>query len=641
MLDFMRRQHKNLKWVWIVLIFIFSVTLVTMFIPIGDIPAVGLTNDVADVGDETVTAQEFQTAYRNYLNQMQSQMTPEILRAFRFDRQILDALITQKVVASEARRLGLNVAPAELERLILSNPVFLENGKFIGLERYEALLTNNNLTVTTFEDGIRTQLLNNKLRDFVTAGVTIADADVELEYRRRNEKAKINYFVVDPVALESGVAMTEQDQRDYYEKNKANYTAPETRQARYVFLEALKLRQQITATDQELQDYFTQHQEEYRLPEQVTAQHILFKTTEKTPAEVEQIREKARGVLDRAKKGEDFATLAKQFSEDSSASNGGDLGSFGRGTMVPEFEQVAFTLGPGAMSELVQTQFGIHIIKVNTKQESRLRAFDELKEAIRSIVLSQKTDQKTLEVAQQVAAELGKNNDTSAAAQKFGGEAAETPFLKTGDLMVELGDSSDYITRLFTMSKGEIGAPIKVGRGYVVPILTEVRPAHPATLEEAKEQVAADTRRDKAQQIATERTNRIQEAFKAGSDLTAMARAVGATVKTSELITRGGTIPEFGPIGETEKEVFSLPIGKTGTPSTVAGKTIAFTVTERQDINPETMKTESPALRTEMLSSKREQYFSSYILEVRKKMDADGEIAINESVLAVLGQQAL
>src|SRR5436190_23578100 len=101
MLDFMRRQRSTLKWVWVILIFIFSVTLVTLYIPFGDLPNIGVSNDVASVGAESVSAKEFQTAYRNYLNQMQQQLTPEILRAFRFDRQILDSLITQKVVAAE------------------------------------------------------------------------------------------------------------------------------------------------------------------------------------------------------------------------------------------------------------------------------------------------------------------------------------------------------------------------------------------------------------------------------------------------------------------------------------------------------------------------------------------------------------
>src|SRR5207253_8008988 len=149
----------------------------------------------------------------------------------------------------------------------------------------------------------------------------------------------------------------DQDLRDYYEKNKAKYNVPEKRKAKYIFLESLKLRAEIKVTDDELRQYYEQHKNEYTLPERVKAQHILFKTQGKTPEEIEKIKEKAQQVLERAKKGEDFSSLAKQFSEDTTAAAGGDLGDFGRGQMVPEFDKVAFSLGVGAISDLVPSQF--------------------------------------------------------------------------------------------------------------------------------------------------------------------------------------------------------------------------------------------------------------------------------------------
>jgi hypothetical protein len=112
-------------------------------------------------------------------------------------------------------------------------------------------------------------------------------------------------------------------------------------------------------------------------------------------------------------------------------------------------------------------------------------------------------------------------------------------------------------------------------------------------------------------------------------------------VKTSELITRGGAIPEFGAIGDQEKEIFSTPLGKIATPSTIGGKTMVYAVKERQDINPDEMKNSIPTLRGELLTAKREQYFNAYVQERKKKMEADQEISVNESVLAVIGAQAL
>src|SRR5215470_11628534 len=277
MLDFMRRQRSQLKWVWVILIFIFSVSLVLLYIPAGDLPNVSVSTDVASIGGESISAREFQTAYRASVDRMRGQITPEMMRAFHFERQILDNLITQHVMTDEAKRLGLDVTPTEIEQKILENPVFRENGVFIGRARYEAILAQNNLSVEDFESSVANEILVDKLRSFVTASVNVSDKDVEEEYKRRNEKAKIDYFVIDAAKLENKVTVSEQDERDYYEKNKAKYTVPEKRKAKYVFLESLKLRADVKVTDDDLRQYYDQHKNEYTLPERVKAQHILFK----------------------------------------------------------------------------------------------------------------------------------------------------------------------------------------------------------------------------------------------------------------------------------------------------------------------------------------------------------------------------
>jgi peptidyl-prolyl cis-trans isomerase D len=638
MLDFMRRQRSALKWVWVILIFIFSVTLVTLYIPFGDLPNVSITNDVASIGRDSISAHEFQAAYRNYVDRMRGQINPEMLRAFRFERQIMDALVTRHVMTEEAKRLGLNVSPREVEQRILENPVFRENGTFIGRDRYQALLSQNNLTIDEFESNVGNEILTDKLRSFITAAIHVNDKEAEEEYKRRNEKAKLDYFVIDASKLEGKVTPTDAEMREYYEKNKAKYTVNEKRKAKYIFLESLKLRAQVNVTDDELRQYYEQHRAEYTLPERVKAQHILFKTQGKTPEEIEKIKDKAREVLERAKKGEDFGALAKQFSEDTTASAGGDLGDFGRGQMVPEFDRVAFSLGVGAISDLVQTQFGIHIIKVTGKQEARERPFEELKEAIRPIVETRKAEQKGSELGQQIAVELVNNKNLDAVAAKFGAQVKETPLMEQSEPIAELGNAVELQRRMFMMNKGEIGTAIQVERGYVVPQLIDIVASHPASYEEAQTKVLADVKAEKAKQLAADKAKQIEEMLKSGKDLASTAKAVGGEIKTSEMLTRGASIPEFGSIAELDKEMFSLPLGKPGTPITIAGKTVAFAVKERQEINPEEMKKALDMIRTEMLPARREQYFNAYIQEVRKRMEAAKQIRINESVMTQIAQ---
>jgi peptidyl-prolyl cis-trans isomerase D len=638
----MRRQQKYFKWVWWIIIFATGAGMILLYIPFGDLGSITtITNDVAQVGDEAVSAHEFQTAYRNYMNRMQSQLPPEVRKAFGFDKQVLDQLISQHVVSAQAKRVGLQVTPTEIEQRILSNPAFLDEGKFIGHDRYQLLLTQSNLTIEEFENAVRTELLNSKLLSFVTAGISISDKEVEDEYRKRNEKAKLEYFVIDPTKLESQVSLTDKDERDYFEKNKAKYTIPEKRAARYIWVDTLKQRVQSTATDDELREYYNQHQEEYRLPERVTAQHILFKVDPKKPEEVEAIRTKATGVLERAKKGEDFGSLAKQFSEDSSASRGGDLGSFAHGQMVPEFDRVAFSLGKGAISDLVKTQYGFHIIKVNDKQEGRLRPFEEMKEAVRPVVLFRKGEDKANEIAQQASVELVNSKDFDAVAKKFGVEVRTTPLVVQTDPIPEMGTATEFQRRLFTLNKDEIGTSIQVEKGFAIPMVTDIQASHPAMFEEVQTKVATDLKTDKAKELASAKEKQAEELVKAGKDLQAVAKAVGGEIKTSEFIARGGSIAEFGTLADREDEIFSLPQGKVGTPSTatLSGKALVFAVKDRQEVKPDEMKKGMDTLRTEMLPAKREQYFDSYISEIQKKMQTKGEIRINESVMQKLAQQ--
>jgi len=647
MLKFMRKQHSKLKWVlWIVIVVLAGGMLIT-FNPFtgGNFSSVSTASDVALVGKEPVTATEFQTAYTNYVrNANQKNITPEMRRAFGFDRQILDYLVSQKVIMAEARRLGLAVTDEEITQNIVSNPTFQAGGSFIGRDRYEALLQSNSYTSEQFEGMIRNELLTAKMLNFVTAGVAVTDKEAEQEYRNRNEKAVLNYFVIDPAKLESKIALSDQDLKDYYEKNKAKYNVQEKRKSRYVMVDTIQLKKDVDAkiTDADLKAYYDLHASEYRLPERVTAQHILFKTNDKmTPEQVEAVRKKATDVLARAKKGEDFSKLAKDFSEDSTAKDGGNLGDFERGKMVPEFEQAAFSLGPGAISDVVKTQFGFHIIKVNAKQEGKIETFEEAKGQIRPRYGFEKAGETAKGTAEQIAQELLTNKDLNAVAAKHNATVKETAFLEQNDRIVEFGNSAPYLTKVFSMKKDEIGTALEVQNAWVVPQMVDSQPGHPASFEEAKTKVTADAKSEKARQMATDNANKVQEQIKAGKEeFTALARLAGADPKTSEKIARGGSIPEYGPTAERDNEIFTLPLGKVGTPGTYNGKTLVFVVKERDPIKEDEMKKALDGLRTELLGAKRERYFTAYIKEAQKRMEADKLISINETAMQQIADRA-
>jgi peptidyl-prolyl cis-trans isomerase D len=634
-------QKNRLRWVWGFLLVLIIVPLISYLVPsTSDFGTFQATGDVAMVGSEPVSAREFQAAYSGYLQRMSGQLTPEIIQAFRFHRQVLDGLIAQRVIDNEAKRMGLDVSPAEIERSILENPAFRVDNKFIGREQYKKMLENQ---VEEFENGIRLTLLQDKVRNVVTAAIAVSEKDAEQEYRRRNEKVKIDYFVVDPVKLEPQMTASEAELIAHYEKNKSRYTVPEKRKAKYLFISAAKYMGLVAATDEDLKAYLELHPDEFRAPETAVAQHILFKTAGKTSDEVESIRDKARGVLERAKKGEDFGKLAKEFSEDAgTASAGGNLGGFKRGQMAPEFDKAAFDLKIGEISDLVNMDDGFHIIKLNDKQVPRTPGFDEVKDRVRSKVLIERGMERASQLAAEAANEASATKSLEKAAQKTGagiGEIKETDFVEQGKPLVELAGSQEFLNELFRLDKeGAFGPVVETPVGFAIPMLVAKQESHPASFEEAREKLVPDVKSEKAKELAVKKGDQVKELLKAGKDLASVAKAVGAEVKASDPIARGGGLPEFGSLTDQDKELFSLPIGKIGTPITLGSRTLAFAVKERKDIDPAEMRKNLALVRSDLLTKKRGNYFEAYIVDARKRMEAANEITINETLLEAIAK---
>ncbi|MCY3756227.1 MAG: peptidyl-prolyl cis-trans isomerase [Acidobacteria bacterium] len=636
-LDVMRRRKRLFAWLFLPLL---VAGLVAYLIPGAGMQwgqEIGAPF-VARVGSAEISPAELRDALFRFLRSSRVPYDRKLLRQLRIEQQILNQLIRREIVFQQGRRLGVDATSEEIQEKILAVPAFLEEGNFF-LQRYKAILRQNGLTVEQFEESIRYEIMQEKLRGLVTEYVNVSDWEAEEDYRLRNEKARIRYAVVDPAAFEGTEFIALDEIQAHYEENKSTYRLPEQRRIEYLLADTGRLRATFEPTAEEMQDYYRENRSEFQVQEQVQAAHILFKTTGESPESVQKIRQKAERVLEEAKAGKDFAQLARRHSEDGSAANGGDLGFFGRGRMVPEFERAAFGLAKGEISDLVTTQFGLHIVKVLEKQAARTQAFEEVKGLIESSLTSEKAEAEARDRADKAFRQTRNERSFEDIAKELNLETETSPFFSPGAAIPGIGNAPDLSTRVFSMTEGDISAPQRVPNGFVLARLVQVKPSEVPEFEEVRGRVEQDVVTSKSNAAAQSKAEDLVKKVKAGRKLSSAARRARIEVKLSDPFSRNGSIPDLGASTALDEFAFSAKEGEVSEPIQVGRRLVVAVLTERQDIDPEKFAAEKEEIRDRLLTRKRQTVFDAFLEGTRTRMQEQNKILVNQSTLDEISAQ--
>ena len=623
MLDRMRRHKGWLKWSLALVV----LTFVLFYIPdfLTSTTGAAPSEAVAIVEGRPITVREFQ---RRYSAQMQAyrqaygaQMSEQLLRQLGIEQQILQQLVDEQAMVAEAGRQRLTASDVEVRERVLAIPAFQENGRFIGEQRYRQMLQMNSsapLTTTEFEDRVRRAIVIEKLRNATTAWMTVSDDDIAQEYKRRNEKVKLDVVPIAPDAFKSQVTVTDADLAAYFENKKDSYRIGEKRKIKYAMVDVDRVREQVTIQDADIEALYKQNLSQYQTPEEVQASHILFKTEGKTEADVKAAAEE---VLKRAKAGEDFAALAKQYSEDeSNNAKGGDLEYFPRGAMVPEFEQAAFAMKPGEMSDLVKTSFGFHIIKVVDHRQATTRPMSDVRAELEDQLKWQKAQSEAEQQAKALEAQMKTDADMDRLAKERGLHVQETGFFLRDEPIDGLGPSPEVSAQAFQLEPGKVSPLQRVAKGWVFVTLLDKQDSYAPQLAEVRDKVRDDLVKERAGEIAKAKAAEIAATLKGASDFAAAAKKAGLEVKTTELITRGSAVPDIGTSAELDQVAFSLPKGAVSGPITTPQGTAIIRVVEKEDVTPDQIATGSDQLREELLNQRRDQFFSGYMQNAKKSL---------------------
>ncbi|MFZ1200504.1 MAG: SurA N-terminal domain-containing protein, partial [Desulfobacterales bacterium] len=455
MLSLMRKSAGS----WIIKFILGAVILA--FIPFG----YGIYQDrrdvkVATVNGSPVRLEEYTRQYNNLVEQVRrnfgGSLNEETLKGLRLKEQALNQLIDQKLMLAEAEKLGISVSDQELAESISKIDAFQTAGAF-DPKRYEYVLSRLHLTQDGFEADQKQSLLVDKLSQFVTTNVKVSDAEALDWYKWNNAQMNLRY-VKFPADHVKNIDASAEEVGAYFAAHKETYKTEAEIKARYVHVDPKDYAQRVALTDDDLRAYYDNTPDEFHTPKTVEARHILIKVDPQADEKnVEETRQKALQVLELAREGQDFAELAKKYSEGPSAQNGGYLGAFRQDAMVKPFADQAFAMTAGEISEPVRTRFGWHIIKVEKVNEEGTVSFDAAHEDIRRKL----TDERAKALANEIAASIydnsfqGEDLVRNATAQKL--DIAETGFFTRQGPVAGISDGEKFAAAAFDLAVMDIG----------------------------------------------------------------------------------------------------------------------------------------------------------------------------------------
>ncbi len=611
-------------------------------------PAQGV---VATVGGQPVTSVEVQREARQMLKQQfpQGGAQEAMLLPF-FARQAAERLILQKAVIAEAERLGLRATNNELRDELQHGqygPTFFPGGNFVGEQQYESMLEQANLTVPQFEQGVKDEILFNKLRDLVAQSALVTDAEVRQEFERRYVKVKFDYAVLRKDDLLKEIHPSETELKAFYEHNKAAYTnsIPEKRKIKYAVVNAAKIQAQTQVSRLDLQAYYNEHRDEFRVGEQVNVRHILIKTPplspdgKADPQGVAEARKKAEDVLKQVKAGGNFAELAQKYSEDpGSAKEGGSLGWIQRGRTVPEFEKEAFSLPKGGTSDLVQSSFGFHIIHVDDKQEAHVKTLDEVKAQIEPLIKMQKAAQ-TAQAEADSLLTAARADGLDKAAPAKGLEVINTDFVSRSDVLPGVGSSPQFMNEVFSQEEKSPPDVFQVAQDYVIFQVVGKKPAATPTFDEIRSQVETEFKSQRAAALLSQKTQELSDRAKAEHDLKKAAKELGAAYKTSDPVQPDGQVPDLGSMGGGASVAFTMQPGAISGPIDNGTTGAVLELLERQEPAATDFPAKEDQLREALLQKKRQDLFGLFLGNLRAQMEKSGKIKINQQELNNLTRQ--
>jgi parvulin-like peptidyl-prolyl isomerase len=639
------------------------------------------SNDLGEVNGEKISYQDFANLldrYREFQLQQNGQEIPES-QMEQFRDQVWESLISQKLMEQKIKEYDLTVSDKEIENLLLGpNPpqsvtqYFVDSTGRFNREAYDVAIRNpqNKTAILQLEDQVRQQLLQEKLTTLVNASALVSDEEIKRKFYDDNIKMNADYILVStPLNSDTTITVSEDEIEEYYSNNKDDFKIDESRKVKYVlfktgashgdsiaiknnldairdkvegeeegfktFVEIYSERPyskdtlQLSQIPAEAQDLIVNAKANSFVGPVLTSEGYILYRVEKSIKTKDQVvkashilvKEKAAAddIYKELRGGADFATLAKEKSQDpGSAVKGGDLGWFGKGMMVPEFEKAAFSGRIGRVQKPVKSQFGYHIILVEDKTSNKY----VVESIFNKIVASPSTIDKTYEKASDFQY-LAEQDGFETTVSDYSYEIVETPALtKTASSVPGLGANRSLLLYTFDNSVGDISPVFKFPTGYVVSTISEVTKAGYKPLEDVKQSIELEVKKVKKAEKELKIAKEIKDKIGEDGDFN-LSKEVFPNAKVASVnnFSTSGSIPTLGRDYAFSQVAFELPLQKVSEPFQGARGAFIIKVTSRTDFDSTSFSLQKNSIRTSLLNQKKSALYSQWLVDIKEDAD--------------------
>ncbi len=559
MLDALRKNAQS----WGVKIIFGLIIVVFVFWGVGNFGA-DTASVVAYVDDRPILVKDFEKTFEENLRLVHSQnpnVTDKELLEADFRWQVFSQMLTQAILAAQAAKLNISVSDEELRREIARIPAFAdEKGKFDS-QKYEVLLKSNGLSPAEFEADMRNTLTQEKLGGYVTLPARVTEAEARGLYEFSREQAVIEYIPFTADAFSQGVTPTDEEIKAFYAANADKFRTPAQVRIEYLDLSPQTLAKPDEIAETDIEASYKANAKAFERPEAVEVRHLLVMLPADAPeAEVKAAEKKMADLAARLKKGEDFASLLPKAPSADDTLMGEDFAWLTRGALPKEFksfEDAAFALDKGQISDPIRTTVGLHVLEVRDKRPAGTAPLDEVKDEIRATLAEERAADRLTKVMDTVQDKIVAGVELAKAAEDEGLALGQTQLFAKDQPPVNLKLAPQALDALFGLAQGmTTDTPLTTEDGFLVAKVLEAKPAAVAPLDQVKERITAELVEKEALKRAKEKAEAAASEMKTPEGVAKVLAEYKDKIALSQPFTRQGFIPGLGMVPPLAKAAF-------------------------------------------------------------------------------------